>query len=228
MPASAAPSRTSSVRAGLGCLILISGLLGGCTGKSEVFTPLNDDTGPSGMTGAQVKLDTLNPTSAAVERERNPYTGPSPSVISLSRDNWQETNFDVPVSGVRHHPHYTDDKPRFARQTARARGEYPGRTSSLETWSDQSSRSQALEGLAAPIRAGWDIIRFPVWAFRKAPWSVMESPREAYQRGPLKWKHEPITGTPLPPQPKTEPEDLDKAVEEGDPPSDAAEKSQQP
>jgi hypothetical protein len=183
------------------------------------FDALNDTTGP----GGNVELDTLNPTKADAYRERNPYQGPTPSVVSIDRSNWQETRFVVPVSGVNHHPHYTDEKPRFARQTARARGEYPTQATVLEMgnhkFTDQGG-SLALEGVAAPIRAMWDILKFPVVATRRGnrPFSVVQSPiaSDAYARGPAhrsQWAGQQaqlkksITGTPVPGAKPTTPAD---------------------
>lgn len=215
-------------------LLIASGavvMLTGCT-------TINPERGPASPNGPPVMLDTLNPTAAATVKVRGlapaqPDSGvPAPSIVSVTRDNWRATPFAVPVSGVQHHPIYTDDKPRFARETARARGEYPTQISSLEVTTQDSNGSLALEGLAAPVRAGWDILRMPVWACWDFPWSVQQSPidKQPYQRGPLLARKEPITGSPVPVQPPALPidpnaETVGKTAEEVK--KDEAEKNQQ-
>jgi hypothetical protein len=182
---------------------------------SGCCTSINSELGPSSPNGPQVVIDTLAPTTMAKARDRAPAKSepgvPAPSVISVSRENWKETPFAVPVSGVQHHPIYTDDKPHFARDTARSRGEYPTQLTALEVSTQKGNGDMAWEALAAPVRAGWDIVRMPVWAFRKAPWSVQQSPidKQPYARGPVLTRKEPITGSPIPTQP---PEPLDPAV----------------
>lgn len=194
----------------LGAALVVTGtaaLLCGCTS-------INSETGPSSPGGPAVSLDTLTPTATAKARDRMPAkpdagAAAAPSVVSVTRENWKATPFDVPVSGVQHHPIYTDDKPRFARETARARGEYPTQLTVLDVTTQSSGGSLALEGLAAPVRAAWDVVRMPVLAVRNAPWSVQQSPidKQAYQRGPLTAKKTPVTGTPVAPPPAAPPID---------------------
>ncbi len=190
--------------------VAFAGIGIGCSNQSESlipFEPMNADIG----LGEGVEIDTLMPTKAEARRERQAYTGPSPSVVGVARSNWQATTIGVPISGVNHHPHYTDDKPRFAKETARARGEYPTQATVLETGTSESVGSLALEGVAAPARAAWDIIRFPVrvWRPGQRPWSETQSPMrsESYARRAVIASQYPgrqsslrptVTGTPVP------------------------------
>jgi len=188
------------------CASAVSGMLCGCAS-------INPELGPASPNGPSVSIDTLSPTATAKAKDRSPAQPAlgesSPSVVAVTRENWRPTQFVVPVSGVQHHPIYTDDKPHFARQTARARGEHPTQVSSLEVTTQESGGSLALEGLAAPVRAAWDILRMPVEVFVRPPWSVQQSPidKQPFQRGPAMARKEPITGSPVPPQPSTGPID---------------------
>jgi len=188
------PKRSSSLLFSAGVALCVSPWLAGCANSPLRARDLNGDTGP----GAGIHLDTLEPTAAA-EIDAKPYSGPSPSVVSVTRENWQTTSILVPVTGVYSHPNYTDDKPRFARRAARSRGEYPTQVTALEGGETSNHGGQMLEGFAAPVRAAWDIVRFPVWVFRKPPWAVVQSPlaSQPFQRRPLESRNMPLTGSPV-------------------------------
>ncbi|MGE3109190.1 MAG: hypothetical protein AB7O77_12690 [Phycisphaerales bacterium] len=150
-------------------------------GLTQGFEPLNSENGP----GGGVVLDTLDPSAAP----RHDYAGPTPSVVGVERDNWQPTTILVPGSTVYHHTIYTDDKPRFATDTARARGQYPTQSTALDAGTSEPRGALALEGLAAPIRAMSDIVRFPfraVFNKNQRPLSVHRSPipSEPFARAP--------------------------------------------
>ena len=153
--------------------VLFAALLAGCQG-------LNLDPQP----GPHVAMDTLRPTADFYERVDKPLVQSGASLAGLRRDNWTDTTFYVPVSGVEHQPIYTTDKPRRTDSTARQRGEYPTQASAAETAGSDSLGDQAVEGLLAPVRAGWDVAWMVPKMFVTPPGRTVSSPRVGYERAP--------------------------------------------
>lgn len=159
----------------VGVLVLMAGMgmAVGCQGLN-----LSPQPGP------HVELDTLRPTADFYARVDQPLLQSGSSLAGLSRENWKETTFYVPVSGVEHKPVYTMYLPKLTDSTARQRGEYPSQATVVEGTDMDSTLAQALEGVLAPVRAGWEM----GWILPKMivtpPDSTVSSPRDGYQRGP--------------------------------------------
>lgn len=186
MPTCSQRIRTALLGAATAPAVFLSA---GCQG------PRND-----GLTiGRSVEISTLAPTER-VSLPRTDYDEhPTPSLRGVSRANWEPTAFTVPVDGVEHyaafgvHPDFTD-------RTARQGGGHPTEQSALELSDEAGAGQQALEALAAPFYSGLDILMaVPRWVFHP-PWTVMRSPRDAYERAP----HGPAGGAPAdaPPPPR--------------------------
>lgn len=148
-------------------------LLTGCQGLNRSPQP-----------GPHVLMDTLRPTADFYERVDKPLEHSGASLAGLSRDNWADTTFYVPVSGIEHKPTYTTDKPRRTDSTARQRGEYPSQRTVVEGSTEDSSGDQAVEALLAPVRAGFDIVMMIPKMVVTPPDRTVSSPRVGYERRP--------------------------------------------
>lgn len=154
--------------------IVVAAVVGGCS------KGVNLDSQP----GPHVKLDTLRPTADFYERVDKPLVQSGSSLAGLSRENWAQTTFYVPISGTEHKPTYTTDKPHRTDSTARQRGEFPTQLSAAQNSDYDSSGEQAIEGLLAPLRAGWDIVWMVPKMVATPPGRTVSSPRVEYERGP--------------------------------------------
>jgi hypothetical protein len=134
--------------------------------------------------GPHADLDTVEPTADFYARVDKPLQQSGSSLAGMSRDNWHETTFYVPIKGVEHKPTYTNELPKRTDSTARQRGEYPAQATAVEGTDFDSTGAQAEEAALGPFRAGWDII----WMIPKMvvtpPDRTVSSPRDGYERGP--------------------------------------------
>lgn len=106
-----------------------------------------------------------------------------PSVTSVDRTHWPEHEIVVWQDGVRHHPHFTSDQPRYAKATARQRGAYPTAESALELGADPGA--QVWEGFAGPVWGGMDVVLFLPRAIAiGGPGALVASPDATYSRAP--------------------------------------------
>lgn len=108
-----------------------------------------------------------------------------PSITSVDRAEWQPVSAVIPVDQTAHRALYTRLQPRYARATARQRGEYPTPESAFDLGGDAGQ--QAWEALAGPARAGVDVAlllpRMAITAGDTAS-GTPASPDSAYQRRP--------------------------------------------
>lgn len=106
-----------------------------------------------------------------------------PSVTGVDRSHWPEHEIVVWQDGVRHHPHFTSEQPRFAKATARQRGAYPTAESALELGANPGA--QVWEGFAAPVWGGMDVVLFlPRAVAIGGPGAMVASPDATYSRAP--------------------------------------------
>lgn len=106
-----------------------------------------------------------------------------PSVTGVDRSNWPEQEIVVWQDGVRHHPRFTTNQPRYANATARQRGAYPTAESALELGDDGGA--QFWEGFAGPFYGGMDVLLFiPRAIAYGGPGSIVASPDDTYARAP--------------------------------------------
>lgn len=153
--------------------VALAGLLGGCTGLN-----LNPQPGP------HAELDTLQPTADFYTRVDKPLDQSGSSLAGISRDNWHETTFYVPIKGVEHKPTYTNDLPKRTMSTARQRGEFPAQSTVVEGTDFDSTGAQAEEAALGPFRAAWDVIWLLPKMIVTPPDRTVSSPRDGYERGP--------------------------------------------
>ena len=118
----------------------------GCTTIENERLVLGPDDGPT----------TQRPAAIWPDQGIEPAT--APSVTGASRDAWGEVTIISVNDGVQHQENFTRVWPTFANDTARARGEFPTPTSSVET--GDSTGGQIAEGFAWPLAIGSDIVMF--------------------------------------------------------------------
>lgn len=144
-----------------------------------------------GMSGATLAI-LVGAGCATVENERlvlGPDDGPTtqrpaaiwpsgpiepataPSVTGASRDEWAQVTIISVNDGVQHQEPFTRVWPTFASDTARARGEFPTPTTSVET--GDSTGGQIAEGFAWPLAIGADIVMLIPRLFHQANASPM-------------------------------------------------------
>lgn len=116
-----------------------------------------------------------------------------PSLTTIGREDWEPITVIVWPDGVQHNDHLTDGGPRYTRASARQRSESPTLDSSLGLGADRGV--QAVEGLAAPFRAAWDVVMFLPRGIGAGS-ETRTSPRDRYERG----LHEDSDSPPLTPE----------------------------
>jgi hypothetical protein len=116
-----------------------------------------------------------------------------PSITSIGREDWEPVTITVWTDGVQHNDHLTDGGPHYTRAAARQRAESPTVDSSHEL--GLGGGAQAVEGLAAPFRAAWDVVMFLPRGIAAGS-ETRTSPRDRYERG----LHEDCVSPPLAPE----------------------------
>lgn len=143
------------------------------------------DLNQSSRLGGTVGFEALGDGQPRVDAAPAPGQSDAPSVTSLDRNGWQERSFVVPMDGAAHHPTYTSGLgPRYTRDLARQRGEYPTAETALDTWSPAARGAMIAEAAAASFWAGLDIVAAPCRMVRFAPWSITAEPRAMPARAP--------------------------------------------
>ena len=155
-------------------LLALAAAVGGCSS-------LNDDL----TLGNELVMSTLAPDSSLFDPTTLPQgvTTPSgPSVMGITRENWEPIVFLVPIDGTEHravtgfHSRFTSD--------AWQRVTFPTEETVLQDPTREHLALQSLEAVTAPLNSGMDILMAIPRMFVAHPWTVQESPREAYERGP--------------------------------------------
>ena len=134
----------------------------GCTGN------LNTTDAPLGES-----LPDLAGTMPSTVGNAIPADDPAPVAQRIDRSTWDRTVVVVERRQVEVQP-WGVTNAQFDRSTARERGEYPTTTSVLEGPGDPGDA--ALEGLAAPFVASWDLVASPVRIFILPPWATVRVP----------------------------------------------------
>ena len=153
---------------------LAGGLLAGCDYS------LNTDL----TVGGELVPPALVPMPALPDAGTLPAVSPAPpsSVVAVTRDNWADTEFIVPIAWVEHRA-VTGVHPRFTSPAVRG-VTYPTEATVLNGDLEERVAQQALEGIAAPVYSGLDLLMAIPRMFVAYPWEEMRSPREAYERAP--------------------------------------------
>lgn len=134
--------------------------------------------GLGGCTGALNRADGLIGCEVPDLAGRMPGPIPaneSPSLQGLDRSGWAKTVVRVERRQTEAQPFYTTER-HYDHSTGRDTGEWPNPTSSLEVSGDRGAA--ALEGVAAPFNAAWDLIAMPVRMFISPPWSTIRVPQQ--------------------------------------------------
>lgn len=146
-------------------VLLAASVPGGCVSRK------NDGLGLGGV---------LVPEAVAPPGPGIALSSDQPSVTSFSRDDWERTEFLVPVLGVAHKPMYTKSASRV-KVTPRQRGEFPTTESAMDLVAGSAKR-QRREAFWAPFRALGSAILLVPKMFYQRPWQSQWSPRTGYQR----------------------------------------------
>lgn len=106
----------------------------------------------------------------------------APSLLSVTRSEWEPKTIHVPVDGVGHRPTYrthglTDHT------LARSRGEYPTATTAFELGLS-SSPDQIGEAFLAPANVMFDALSIPVLLFVEPQTAELTSPYREFERTP--------------------------------------------
>lgn len=158
----------------MACSSVALGIFAGC-----------GDLNHSSRLGNTVGLESLGDGSPWIGPAPAPGESDGPSVTALDRSAWQERTFVVPSDGARHHPTYSSGlQPRYARDLARQRGEYPTAETVLDTWSPETRGAMIAEAAAASFWAALDIVSAPCRMVHAAPWSITVTPRSGPPRAP--------------------------------------------
>lgn len=152
----------------LGTTLLVASLLSGCTGSLNASDSLLGSDLPDLCAPAAV------PAAAS--------DGSAPSLNgSLDRSHWATTSVRIERRQVEVQPHYASVV-RYGRGNAttpsttpaRNAGLWPTPSTALETSTDGGTL--ALEGLAAPFHAAFDLVAMPVRMILQPPASTVRSP----------------------------------------------------
>jgi hypothetical protein len=145
----------------------------GCAGSLNTSTRV----------GGAVTLGTLAPPDAVLHPRESYPPPPGPSLRGISRANWSEQVFLVPVDGAEHYA-ASSVHPRCTDQNLRQGAGFPTEHSTLESTTPASAFQQTLEAIAEPFYCGLDIVMALPRAVFDPPWTVQRSPRRALERAP--------------------------------------------
>lgn len=141
----------------------------------------------SGCSGALNTSDDVQGEALPDLRGAMPTALPAPETASLTnghdRSHWAQphgniaepTTIVVEERQVEAFPTYVST-PLYEHTTARARGEWPTTLSALELGGDEGM--MAVEGLAAPLWAAFDLVVAPVRMCQRPPWATVRYPEE--------------------------------------------------
>lgn len=120
--------------------------------------------------------------AAFSEREPTSENRSTPTLRTLTREEWSSVEFLVPSDGVGHRPNYrthwlTDHT------LARARGEHPTASTAFELGQSGSS-TQIHEALIAPFNQIFDAATMPVMLFVEPQTAELRSPYRRFERSP--------------------------------------------
>lgn len=146
-------------------------LLTGCVAENTRTT-----TGP----GVALPMFTSAPPQDATTRPRD-----VPTTLSLSRENWANTDVTVHPDALQTRRTYADHSTTPA-NTARQRGDHPSPRSALEL-SDTSRGAFYRESFFSPVQALGDLVMMPWRMYEHAPWKgTQASPIMSYWRAPAR------------------------------------------
>lgn len=146
--------------------------------RGVALLALGAAAGLGGCTGALNRADGLIGCDVPDLAGRMPGALPADETASLQgldRSGWTKTVVRVERRQTEAQPFYTTER-HYDHSTARERGEWPNPTSALEVSGD--SGAAALEGVAAPFNAAWDLVAMPVRMFITPPWSTVRVPQQ--------------------------------------------------
>lgn len=148
-------------------LLLVGSMLGagGCVDSNHRMT-----------VGASVMPKAFEP-GLGTMREND-----GPSLVSVTRSEWETMVYEVPSDGVGHRPtyrtHWLTDK-----GNARRRGEFPTATTAFDT-GRAGEWSQTEEALLAPVNSIFDAATVPVLLFAEPQTREYTSPYRRFERTP--------------------------------------------
>lgn len=162
-------------------------LTGCATSSSTLNSELAIGSGSRdrGIGGGHYLPPSLSRAFYAAADEEPPFAPPKPepSVVSVSRENWEVLAYPIPSDRVEHQPIYTWN-PHETTEPARNVGKFPTALSALELSAPTSEDMQILEAVEAPLVALSDIVLFLPRAVFDRPWQTTRTGLMPYRRAP--------------------------------------------